>query len=175
MAGIPQIVGSGDIQRKYLACAVDVGDDPLVPKFLVLGYRITSSAIEFNPDTETGQDINGRNFGSVNKFEPTQTFEPHRLTAGELGALGAKMVHYFRYREMAKFSEFKCILIYGFLADEGGPYPADLYEACTLTPNSLGGELWTEMPFDVTFGGNTVHGTVDKLIDNVEFTPDITL
>ena len=174
MSTIPTIKGSGDVQRKYLACAIDVSDTA-TPKYIVIGYRITSSTIEFNPDTETGTDINGRNFGSVNKFEPTQTFEPHRLTTGDLGALGEKLIHYFRYREMQKFSQFKCILIYGMLGDEGGPYPADMYDACTVTPNSLGGELWTEMPFDVTFGGNTSHGNVDKLIDIVAFTPDITL
>jgi uncharacterized protein YjdB len=167
---IPKIQGSGDVQRKMLACAIDVSDNE-TPKYLVIGYKITSSTLEFNPDVETGTDINGRNFGSVNKFEPSQTFEPHRLTAGELGSLGEKLIHYFRYRQLEKFSQFKCILIYGFLGPEGGPYPADLYDTCTITPSSLGGEMWTEMPFDVTFGGDVQHGSVDKLIDEVTFTP----
>jgi len=170
---IPTIKGTGDVQRKYLACAIDVSDTA-TPEYVVVGYRITSSAIEFNPDTETGQDINGRNFGSVNKFEPTQTFEPHRLTAGKNGAIAEKLIQYFRFREMEKFSQFKCILIYGFLAEpDSGTYPADLYMSCTITPNSLGGELWTEMPFDVTFGGDTKHGTVDGLIDTVDFTETV--
>lgn len=167
---ILKIQGSGDVQRKMLACAIDVSDNE-TPKYLVVGYKITSSTLEFNPDVETGTDINGRNFGSVNKFEPSQTFEPHRLTAGELGALGEKLVHYFRHKEMEKFSQFKCILIYGFLGVAGGPYPADLYDTCTITPSSLGGEMWTEMPFDVTFGGEVQHGSTDKLIDEVNFTP----
>ena len=171
---IPQIKGSGDIQRKMLACAIDISETT-VPDYLVIGYRITSSALEFNPDSETGQDINGRNFGSVNRFEPTQTFEPHRLTSGQLGSIGAKLVQYFRYRELEKFSQFKCLLIYGFLAEDPaeGPYPADEYDACTVVPNSLGGEMWTELPFDITFGGNVKHGTTDGLIDKVEFTEDI--
>jgi hypothetical protein len=166
---IPKIQGSGDVQRKMLACAIDVSDNG-TPKYLVIGYKITSSTLEFNPDVETGTDINGRNFGSVNKFEPSQTFEPHRLTTGALGALGEKLVHYFRHKELEKFSQFKCILIYGFLGPVGGPYPADLYDTCTITPSSLGGEMWTEMPFDVTFGGEVQHGNTDKLIDEVIFT-----
>ena len=169
---IPQIKTDGDVQRKYLACAIDISDTE-TPEYLVIGYRITDSSIEFNADTETGTDINGRNFGSVNNFEPQQTFEPHRLTSGELGSLGAKMIEYFRKREMQKFSQFKCIIIYGFLADnpDAGPYPADLYDACTLTPNSLGGESWTEMPFDVVYGGNVTTGSVTSLINKTVFTP----
>ena len=170
MAILP-IQTEGDVARKYLACAVDVSDTS-VPEYVVIGYRITSSAIEFNPDTETGTDINGRNFGAVNSFEPVQTFEPHRLTSGPLGKMGEKMIDYFRYNRMSKFSQFKCIIIYGMLGPEGGPYPADLYEGCTLTPNSLGGESWTEMPFDVTYGGKVTHGTVDGLMDTVRFTSD---
>jgi len=167
----PTIKGTGDVQRKYFACAINVSETT-VPEYLVAGYRITSSTLEFNPDTEQGTDINGRNFGSVNKFEPSQTFEPHRLTAGQLGKLGEQMLQYFRFQNLEKFSQYECILIYGMLGPEGGPYPADLYEGCTLTPNSLGGESWTEMPFDVVFGGNVVHGSVDGLLDVVEFTED---
>lgn len=165
------ITTTGDVQRKMLACAIDVSDTPETPKYLVICYKITSSTLELNPEIETGTDINGRNFGSVNKFEPSQTFEPHRLTSGDLGKLSEKLIHYFRFNEMSKFSEFKCILIYGFLGTKGA-YIADEYSACTVTPNSLGGEAWTEMPFDVTFGGDVTHGTVDKLIDEVVFTPD---
>lgn len=172
MSPIPAIQTAGDVQRKYLALAVDTSDTS-VPNYLVIGYRITSSAIEFNPDTETGTDINGRNFGSVNSFEPVQTFEPHRLTSGDLGKIGEKLIQYFRYREMEKFSQFKCIIIYGMLGPDGGPYPADLYDGCTVTPNSLGGESWTEMPFDVTLAGDVTHGNTDGLIDVVTFTPSV--
>lgn len=165
---ILEIKGNGDVQRKMLACAVDISDTN-TPEYLVIGYKITNSAVEFNPDVETGTDINGRNFASVNKFEPAQTFEPHRLTTGDLGKIGEKLLHYFRYRQFEKFSQFKCVIIYGFLADEGGPYPADLYDACTIVPQSLGGEMWTEMPFEVQFGGDVEHGFTDGLIDKVTF------
>jgi hypothetical protein len=164
---IGKFVGDGDFQRKYMACAIDISDTG-TPKYIVMGYRITNSAVEFNPDTESGTDINGRNFGSVNKFEPIQTFEPHRLTTGDLGAVGEKLLHYFRYNQLQKFSQFKCILIYGMLGSAGA-YEADLYESCTVTPNSLGGEAWLEMPFQITFGGKVTHGTADGLIDTITF------
>ena len=172
---IPQIKGTGDVQRKYMACAIDVSEDPATPDFVVVGYKITSSAVEFNPDEETGTDINGRNFSSVNKFEPSQTFEPHRVTAGRLGAIGAKLIQYFRFNELEKFSQFKCVLIHGYLAENfpNGPFPADKYDKCTLTPQSLGGESWLEAPFNVVFGGDVTHGTVDSLLDSTAFTETV--
>lgn len=166
-----RIAGSGDVKRNMLACAVDVSHTD-EPDYLVIGYRISESAIEFNPDVEVGTDINGRNFSSVNKFEPTQSFDPHRLTTGDLGALGEKLLHFFRYREMEKFSQFKCVLIYGFLEADGQSYEADLYHECTITPESLGGESWTEMPFEVTFGGDVTHGYADGLVDKIGFSED---
>ena len=169
---IPKIQGTGDVQRKQFACAVDVSDTG-TPSYLVLGYRITSSQLELNPSVDSGTDINGRNFGSVDKFEPKQTFDPHRLTAGQNGALAEKLIEYFRTNQLSQFSQFKCILIYGFLGTEGA-YQADLYDSCTITPNGVGGENWTEMPFEVIFGGNVQRGTTDKLIDTVVFTPTIT-
>jgi len=172
MSGIARIQTSGDVQRKYLATAVDISDTA-TEDFLVIGYRITDSAIEFNPETETGTDINGRNFGSVDGFEPTQTFEPHRLTSGELGAIGEKLIHCFRYREFQKLSQFKCLIIYGMLGPEGGPYPADKYNACTITPQNIGGDRWTNLPFQVIFGGDVTHGTVSSLINKTVFTPTV--
>ena len=169
---IPSFNATGDIERKYIACAIDVSATS-TPEYLVVGYKMTSSYIETNPDVETGTDIRGMNFSSINKFEPSQTFEPHRLTKGEDGKLGEKLLHLFRYRKLAEFSMFKVMMIWGMLGQPGA-YAADHYDACTLSPDSIGGESWAEMPFTVNFGGNITHGKADKLIGLVAFTPDET-
>lgn len=169
-----RIKGTGDVKRNLMACAIDVSDTD-TPEYRVVGYRIEDSTLEFNPDVENVTDILGTSHGSVNKMEPTQSFEPHRLTGNEgLGALGEKMLHYFRYNEMDKFSQFKCILIYGFLeSDTPGKFVADLYSASTVIPQSIGGSSWADMPFEVTFGGEVKHGSVDAIIGEVTFTEDI--
>lgn len=171
MATFPQIKGSGDVKRDMLACAIDISDTPETPEYVVIGYKIQDSSLELNPDVESGTDINGRQFSSVNKLELSQSFEPHRLTAGVNGKLGAKLTQYVRFKELEKFSQFKCILIWGYLENTGTGYAADLYDACTVVPQSIGGESWAEMPFDVTFGGEVTHGTTDGKIDEVVFTP----
>lgn len=168
-SSIKQIQGTGDIRRKYLACAVDVSDGS-TPEYVVVGYKISSSSLEINADTETLTDINGKPSTTVNKVELSQSFEPHRLTAGENGRLGAKLLHYLRTEQYDKMSQFKAMLIYGFL-DENAPYSADLYDACTIIPQSIGGESWTEMPFTINFGGEKTLGTASALIGTVTFTP----
>jgi len=171
MPTVPVVNKTGDIERKYMAVAIDISDEGAQqPEYHVIGYKITSSAIELNPDVENGTDIRGVNFASMNKFEPSQTFEPHRLTGGKDGVLGARLIHMFRYRDMAGFSKFKCLHIWGMFGAEGA-YEADSYDECTISVTSIGGEAWTDVPFTVTYGGNIKHGTVDKLINTVTFTP----
>ena len=169
-----KIEGTNDIKRKMLACAIDVSETPGEPEYVVVGYKIDSSTLEFNVDVETGTDINGRAFSSVNKMELSQSFDPHRLVGGELGKLGEKLLSYVINDEIEKFSNFKVLVIYGFLTSPTpGEYVARLYDKCTVVPQSIGGETWAEMPFEVNFGGKVTAGTADGLIDGVTFTPTV--
>lgn len=171
---ISEIKSSGDVQRKFLACAVDVSDEPGTEDFIVMGYKLESSALEFNPE-ETGiVDINGRSWGGISKLQLKQSFEPYKMTSGDHGKLGAKLLQYVRDGELSKFSEFKCVIIYGFLGESGsGVYPSDKYDACTIIPSSLGGDAWAEMPITVSFGGNLTKGNSDGLVDKIVFTPEV--
>ena len=167
MATTPMpIVGTGDVRRKLLACAIDVSGSAGAADYFVAGYKIPSASVETNPDSETMTDILGDTHTTVNKFEPVITFEPHRLFTGD--KIGAILLQYFRDGSLEKFSQFKCILIYGFLGTEGA-YQADLYNECTILPNSIGGESYVEMPFEVHFGGEKTQGTVDALRGSVNF------
>ena len=163
-----KIMEGGDIQRKFFACAVNMGTESS-PDFQTVGYKIESSALELNPDIETITDIHGDTYTTLNKFELSQTFEPHRLHTGN--ELGEKLIELFRANNLAAFSQFQCILIYGFLGTPGN-YPADLYDECSIIPSSLGGDAYAEMPFTVNFGGAVTNGTADRLKGQALFTPD---
>lgn len=166
-----KVKGTNDIKRNMLACAIDVSETGDTPEYVVVGYKIDSSTLDFNADVETGTDINGRAFSSVNKLELSQTFDPHRLTGGELGKLGEKLINYVIDNNIEMFSNFKVVIVYGFLeSPTPGQYVARMYDKCTVVPQSLGGDLWTDMPFDVNFGGNVTKGTADGLIDTIKFT-----
>lgn len=163
-----EIQGKGDVKRNKLLCAVDISDTD-TPEYVVIGYKVSSSTVEFNPNVEKTTDILGDNYSDVTKLEISQTFEPHRLTAGEHGKLAAKLITILRNNELEKLSQFKCILIYGFLS-EAAPYEADLYKSCTISVTSLGGESYVDMPITIDFGGEVEHGTVDKGLGEVTFT-----
>ena len=161
--------GSGDIQRKFLALAIDVSGGSGTEKYVVAGYKIESSAMETNPDIEIMTDILGDTYTTLNKFEPSQTFEPHRIYTGDV--LGEYLLEIFRNRELEKFSKFKCVVIYGFMGTEGA-YAADRFAECSIIPSSIGGSAYVEMPFDVNYGGEITRGTADKLRGEIVFTPN---
>lgn len=167
---IKNITGTGDVRRNKLACAVDFSDTE-TPDFRVVAYKITESALNFNIETETGTSIDGKRFGSATSSILTQSFEPHRVVAGDAGLLSAKLIHHIRNDELEKLSKFKCVLIWGLLGEDG-LYDAEMYDECMVIPQSIGGSTYLDMPLEVTFGGNVVKGTADKLTGKITFTPD---
>lgn len=166
-----EITFNGDIKRKLLACAIDLSDKAGTPEYLVVGYKVGASTLETNVDKETITDILGDPYTTINKVELSQQFQGAPLKGGDTGKLPAKLIHILRTQDYEKFSQFKCVLIYGFLGTGAAPYEADLYDGCTISPENLGGENWTTMDFTVDFGGNVTHGTTDKLKGVVKFTP----
>ena len=43
-----------------------------------------------------------------------------------------------------------------------GSYEAEVHKNCTLTPQSVGGSSYVDMPIDINFSNDKVHGTVDN-------------
>lgn len=166
-----QIAPGGDKRRKLFACAIDVSETPGTPEYLVVGYKVSAATLETNIDKEKITDILGNDYSVINKMELSMQFQGAPLNEEHAGKLPAKLIHYIRTNQIEKFSQFKCILIYGFLGTGEAPYEADLYNACTVTPENLGGESWVGMDIAVDFGGSVVNGTVDKLNGAVKFTP----
>ena len=167
---IERFTGEGDLQRKLFALAVDVSGastNSVAPKYVVAGYKIEKSSMEINPGIETMTDILGNTYTTLNKFEPSQTFEPHRLYTGN--ELGEMLLQFFRDRNLEKFTSFRCVYIYGFLGGPGA-YSADYYSQCSIIPKSIGGSSYVEMPFTVNFGGEIKKGTASGLRGEIVFT-----
>ena len=141
------------------------------PKRQILGHRIESSAIEYNHDITTLTDILGENYTDVNKSQPQQAFEPFTITGGN--AL-AEFLNDKRRRNA--LSELNCFTVYVITAfkKEDGEYQAEKHTDCTIVYNSIGGDTKTDMPITVYFSNKITTGTVDKLDDTFQFTPDTT-
>lgn len=161
-------------QRKLLVTAVNVGDSISetggTPEWQIIGVGVEDSSIEYNPDTETVTDILGITETTVNKFETAQSLEPMTVRGGS--KLAIKLYNQVKYNRLSQFSMYEVMQIHAYVGTEGA-YEAEVHKNCTLTPQSLGGSGYVDMPIDINYSNDKVHGTVDhyKYGETVTFTP----
>lgn len=161
-------------QRKLLVTAVNVGDSITetggTPEWQIIGVGVEESSIEYNPDTETVTDILGITETTVNKFETAQSLEPMTVRGGS--KLAIKLYNQVKYNRLSQFSMYEVMQIHAYVGTEGA-YEAEVHKNCTLTPQSLGGSGYVDMPIDINYSNDKVHGTVDnyKYGTTVTFTP----
>lgn len=149
-------------ERKLLVTAVNVGDSVTdvsgTPEWQIVGVGVEDSAIEFNPDTETVTDILGITETTVNKFETSQSLEPMTVRGGS--KLAVKLYNQVKYNRMSEFSMYEVMQIHAYVGSTGS-YEAEVHKNCTLTPQSIGGSSYVDMPIDINYSNDKVHGTVN--------------
>jgi hypothetical protein len=160
-----------DLARKLLATVVNIGTHAS-PTWALLGYKVEDSAIELNPEITTVTDITGITYTDVEKFDKQQSFEPNRYR--EDNGLNEELLEKYRKNDVAGFSGYEVLQIFGWKGTSGA-YEADLYDNCTITPQSIGGSSYVDMPLNVSFGGNVTAGTVDSIQAPTTFTPTVTI
>lgn len=160
-------------ERKLLVTAVNVGD-PIgtsggTPEWQVVGAGVEDSAINFNPDTETVTDILGVTETTVNKFETAQDLDPMTIRGGS--KLAVKLYNQVKYNKMSEFSMYEVMQIHAYVGAEGS-YEAEVHKNCTLTPQSVGGSSYVDMPINIAYSNDKVHGTVNtyKYNETITFT-----
>jgi len=155
-------------QRKYLVTAVDISDaalngggfNPSSAEWFIVGLGVEDSSIEYNPDTETVTDILGITETTVNKLETEQDLDPMTVRGGS--KLAKKLYELLRDMDLSKFSMFNVMQIHAYAADsDKGPFPAEVHKNCTLTPQSLGGDSYVDMPININFSNDKVLGTAN--------------
>ena len=161
-------------ERKLLVTCVNVGDSVTAqsgtPEWQIVGVGVEDSAIEYNPDTETVTDILGITETTVNKFETSQSLEPMTVRGGS--KLAVKLYNQVKYNKMSEFSMYEVMQIHAYVGSEGS-YEAEVHKNCTLTPQSVGGSSYVDMPIDINYSNDKVHGTANnyKYGTTVTFTP----
>lgn len=162
-------------ERKLLVTAVNVGDSISesggTPEWQVVGAGVEDSAIEFNPDQETVTDILGITETTVNKFETAQDLEPMTIRGGS--KLAVKLYNQIKYKRMSEFSMYEVMQIHAYVGDDTKGYEAEVHKNCTLTPQSVGGSSYVDMPININYSNDKVHGTVNtyKYNEAITFTP----
>lgn len=161
-------------ERKLLVTAVNVGTAD-APVFQVVGAGVEDSSIEFNPDTETVTDILGVTETTVNKLEISQDLDPMTVRGGS--KLAFKLHDIYSRKAMSEFSQFEVLTVFAYLESEDSTssakeYYAELHKGCTLTPQSLGGSGYNDMPINISLSNDKKLGFVNsyKFNDEITFT-----
>lgn len=136
----------------------------------LLGTRTEDSSIEYNPDIETSTDILGKNYTDINRTQPQQDFDPYLVLGGS--KLGAKLNDIRRRNAITELAQFTVYIITAFTGTAGA-YEAERHTDCTITYNSIGGDVNVNFPISVYFSNDITTGTVDKLDDTFVFTADV--
>ena len=136
----------------------------------ILGRRTEDSALEYNNDLATSTDILGYNYTDLNKTQPQQDFDPFLVMGGS--RLAALLVDVMNRNGLSELNQFTAYVIDAFLGNSTSGYEAVKHTGCTITPNSIGGDVNVNMPISLYLSNNLTTGTVDKLSDDFVFTAD---
>lgn len=138
-----------------------------------LGTRTEDSAIEYNSEVETTTDILGNNYTDMQRTQPEQTFDASPVIGGD--KLKALLNDIRRRNALSELQQFTIYIITAFVGDSTNGYAAEKHKDCTITYDSIGGDVNVNFPYTVHFSNKITTGTVDKLAENFVFTPDVTV
>lgn len=136
----------------------------------ILGTRTEDSSIEYNSEIETTTDILGNNYTDLERTQPEQTFDPYLILGGS--KLGALLNDIRRRNAVSELQQFTVYIITAFIGDATNGYAAERHDDCTITYDSIGGDVNVNFPITVHFSNKITTGTVDNLTANFVFTAD---
>ena len=141
----------------------------------LLGTRTEDSSIEYNADIETTTDILGNNYSDMTKTQPSQSFDPSPIVGGSQFQLWLNDKR--RRNALSELSGITVYIITAFLTDgtatsSDGKYACEKHEDCSITYDSIGGDVNVNMPYTVHFSNKITTGTVDKITSDFTFTAD---
>lgn len=135
----------------------------------ILGTRTEDSSINYNSEIETTTDILGNNYTDLTKTQPEQEFNPYLILGGS--KLGALLNDIRRRNAVSELQQFTMYIITAFTGTAGA-YECEKHDDCTITYDSIGGDVNVNFPITVHFSNKITTGTIDKIAPDFKFTPD---
>ena len=150
--------------RKMLKTYVDVptSGSSSTYNWCLVGRGVEDSSIELNPNEEKVTDILGITDTDITKLEKTQSFDPNTIRGGS----GFKELNEYLHsllieNNLSKFSQFNVMTVYEYInGSSSGSYAAIVEKNCTITPQSLGGSSYVDMPIQISYSNDIIKGTV---------------
>ena len=138
----------------------------------VLGWRTPNSSIDYNPDKQKVTDVLGVTHSDIEKTEPTQTFDPHYLS--DDSDFDKYLMKAAMKNDIDAYNGVFDVYVIDATQDSGSgsthAYYTVKHTGCTISPDSLGGENYVDMPLTIDYSNDITVGTVDKLGDDLTFT-----
>lgn len=138
-----------------------------------LGTRTEDSSIEYNSEIETTTDILGNNYTDLQRTQPEQTFDASPVIGGD--KLKALLNDIRRRNALSELQQFTIYIITAFVGDSTNGYAAEKHIDCTITYDSIGGDVNVNFPYTVHFSNKITTGTVNKLAEDFVFTANATV
>ena len=138
-----------------------------------LGTRTEDSSIEYNSEIETTTDILGNNYTDMQRTQPEQTFDASPVIGGD--KLKALLNDIRRRNALSELQQFTIYVITAFVGSKADGYACEKHTDCTITYDSIGGDVNVNFPYTVHFSNKITTGTVDKLAEDFVFTADATV
>ena len=161
-------------ERKLLVTCVNTSKTSS-KEWTVIGAGVEDSSVEYNADIETITDILGITETTVNKLEPSQSLEPMTIRGGN--KLLENLTDIIERNAVSELAQVEVMLIRAYI-DEGTEgthkYHAEVHKNCTITPQSVGGSAYVDMPITINFSNDKELGTVNGYTknDTITFTPN---
>lgn len=147
--------------RKLLMTFVDVNSlsDSETYDWELVGKGVEESAIELNPSTNSVTDICGITETEVDKWEPSQSFDPNTVRGGS--KLNFLLHQIWQNKEKEKLSQFNVLIVYAYIdGGEAGSFEAEVQKGCTINITSIGGSTNVDMPIEISYSNDSTSGTV---------------
>lgn len=159
-------------ERKLLITVAEWTEDGTqVREFL--GTRTEDSSINYNSEIETTTDILGNNYTDMQRTQPEQTFDASPVIGGD--KLKALLNDIRRRNALSELQQFTIYVITAFVGNSTDGYACERHTDCTITYDSIGGDVNVNFPYTVHYSNKITTGTVDKLADDFVFTADATI
>ena len=164
-------LGNGEkAARKKLKTYVDVPTTGSSGTYnwCLVGRGVEDSSIELNPNEDKKTDILGITDTDITKLEKTQSFDPNTIRGGA----GFKELNEYLHsllieNQLEKFSQFNVMTVYEYIdGSDMGSFAAIVEKNCTITPQSLGGSSYVDMPIQISYSNDIIKGTVTYSAEN---------
>ena len=134
------------------------------------GTRTEDSSIEYNSEIETTTDILGNNYSDLTRTQPEQTFDASPVIGGD--ELKALLNDIRRRNALSELQQFTVYIITAFVGTAADGYAAERHTDCSITFDSIGGDVNVNFPYTIHFSNKITTGIVDSLTPYFTFTAD---